>query len=93
ASKKQQNHTLNGKKSVAKKQQTKTTKHTIEFSNNRPCYFVTLFWGNPTSLILISPAGQVASIWLVSSGLRQPRQLNTDLAGVSSPSLRLVKSD
>ncbi|WP_344036232.1 hypothetical protein, partial [Mycolicibacterium alvei] len=32
---KKQNHTLNGKKSMAKKQQTKTTKHTIEFSNNR----------------------------------------------------------
>jgi hypothetical protein len=30
------NHTLNGKKNAAKKQQTKTTKHTIEFSNNTP---------------------------------------------------------
>ncbi|MGE4027195.1 hypothetical protein, partial [Mycolicibacterium sp.] len=30
------NPPLNGKKRRAKKQQTKTTKHTIEFSNNTP---------------------------------------------------------
>ncbi|MGW4096811.1 hypothetical protein, partial [Mycobacterium sp. NPDC004974] len=55
--KKTNNHTLNGKKSVAKKQQTKTTKHTIEFSNNRLYFFAALFWGNLTSLI--------KSLWLV----------------------------
>ena len=32
------NPPLNGKKRQAKKQQTKTTKHTIEFSNNRPAW-------------------------------------------------------
>jgi hypothetical protein len=32
-----------------KKQQTKTTKHTIEFSNNRPSFCP--FQGNPTSLL------------------------------------------
>ncbi|MFN6555033.1 hypothetical protein ACP6C7_30495, partial [Mycolicibacterium septicum] len=48
--------------------------------------FVTLFWGNPTSLIGILPASQVASFWLISSGLRQPRQLSTFSAGLSSRS-------
>ena len=38
-------------KERGQKQQTKTTKHTIEFSNNRLFFFVTLFWGNLTSLI------------------------------------------
>ncbi|WP_264002689.1 hypothetical protein, partial [Mycolicibacterium chitae] len=39
----QKNHALNGKKNAAKKQQTKTTKHTIEFSNNRLCFLFPLF--------------------------------------------------
>ncbi|WP_208862470.1 hypothetical protein, partial [Mycolicibacterium conceptionense] len=71
---------------MAKKQQTKTTKHTIEFSNNRLFCFVTLFWGNLTSVIGTLPASQVASSWLISSGLRQPRQLSTFSAGLSSRS-------
>ncbi|MGA5542988.1 hypothetical protein ACPCIR_14135, partial [Mycobacterium sp. NPDC051198] len=50
ASKKQQPHPKR-EKERGQKQQTKTTKHTIEFSNNRLFCFVTLFWGNPTSLI------------------------------------------
>ncbi|MEO3761380.1 hypothetical protein ABGB19_24265, partial [Mycobacterium sp. B14F4] len=33
---------LNGKKGCDKKQQTKTTKHTIEFSNNTPAFGATL---------------------------------------------------
>jgi hypothetical protein len=33
---------LNGKKRHGKKQQTKTTKHTIEFSNNTPAWQATL---------------------------------------------------
>jgi hypothetical protein len=33
---------LNGKKRRGKKQQTKTTKHTIEFSNNTPAWQATL---------------------------------------------------
>ncbi|MFC3774334.1 hypothetical protein ACFOTF_02545, partial [Mycolicibacterium holsaticum] len=37
------NHTPNGKRGAAKKQQqTKTTKHTIEFSNNTPALQATL---------------------------------------------------
>ena len=35
---------------MAKKQQTKTTKHTIEFSNNRPTLFCAPIRGNPASL-------------------------------------------
>ncbi|MGV0594580.1 hypothetical protein, partial [Mycolicibacterium porcinum] len=73
-------------KERGQKQQTKTTKHTIEFSNNRLFCFVTLFWGNPTSLIGSLLASQVASSWLISSGLRQPRQLSTISAGLSSRS-------
>ncbi|MDH6197415.1 hypothetical protein M2272_004070, partial [Mycobacterium frederiksbergense] len=43
---------LNGKKRRGQKNnKLKTTKHTIEFSNNRPYNFVALFWGNPASLI------------------------------------------
>ncbi|WP_203452853.1 MULTISPECIES: hypothetical protein, partial [unclassified Mycolicibacterium] len=49
---KNNNHTPQTGKHEAwsKKQQTKTTKHTIEFSNNTP------FSGNPTSLLLSGQA-------------------------------------
>ncbi|WP_264019560.1 hypothetical protein, partial [Mycolicibacterium setense] len=47
---KNNNHTLNGKKNVAKKQQTKTTKHTIEFSNNRLYFFCHPVLGQPHQL-------------------------------------------
>ncbi|MCA4725815.1 urea transporter, partial [Mycolicibacterium fortuitum] len=85
ASKKQQPHPKR-EKERGQKQQTKTTKHTIEFSNNRLFCFVALFWGNPASLIRTLLASQVASSRLISSDLRQPRQLSTISAGLSSRS-------
>ncbi|QZY44844.1 hypothetical protein K5L12_21795, partial [Mycolicibacterium austroafricanum] len=57
---------LNGKKRQAKKQQTKTTKHTIEFSNNRPDFVGYPFSGQPCQLKLSSPASQT-SVFRVSA--------------------------
>ncbi|WP_206666285.1 hypothetical protein, partial [Mycolicibacterium aubagnense] len=73
----QQPHPTNGKtRSAVKKQQTKTTKHTIEFSNNTP------FSGNPTNLL---PFGRAVKLLLWA--LLAP--LAADLEYISGPILIL----
>ncbi|MFL0243326.1 hypothetical protein, partial [Mycobacterium sp. SMC-17] len=60
---KKQPHPTNGKtRGAVKKQQTKTTKHTIEFSNNTP------FSGNPTNLLSLGRAVKLL-LWAFSAPL------------------------
>ncbi|WP_217267715.1 hypothetical protein, partial [Mycobacterium sp. ST-F2] len=74
---KKQPHPTNGKtRGMVKKQQTKTTKHTIEFSNNTP------FSGNPTNLLSLGRAVKLL-LWAFSAPLA------ADLEYISGPILIL----
>ncbi|MFI5510914.1 hypothetical protein ACIA48_25910, partial [Mycobacterium sp. NPDC051804] len=87
----------NGKKRQAKKQQTKTTKHTIEFSNNTPGFQATLplysTWSERSNPVRQSIWTGALGFWINTTPYRSqfPNRVPGDYAIRSISAPRLVK--